>query len=385
MAAPPASPRLLDQLRRAIRVRHYSIRTEAAYVDWVRRFILFHGKRHPRDMGPEEVAGFLTHLAVERNVAPATQGQARSALLFLYRVVLDTNLPWLDEVIAARNPRRLPVVLTPGEVRRLLAELNGSVGLLVALLYGTGMRLLEGLRLRVKDVEFERREIVVRSGKGGKDRVTVLPENLVLPLQEQLARTRALHQRDLAEGHGSVWLPHALAQKYPHAPKAWGWQWVFPSATRSRDPRAPGHDVKAATGRRRARDAAGASATRAGATGAGTTATGAGTTATATGAGATTGTVAAAAAPDPRPLHRHHLHEASVQKAVALAARRAGIDKPCSPHLMRHSFATHLLQSGYDIRTVQELLGHSDVSTTMIYTHVMNRGGRGVRSPLDQM
>ena len=232
----PPPPRLLDQLRRAIRVRHYSIRTEAAYVDWVRRFILFHDKRHPRDIGAEEVARFLTHLAVERNVAPATQGQARSALLFLYRVVLNTNLPWLDEVIAARNPRRLPVVLTPGEVRRLLAEMNGSVGLLVALLYGTGMRLLEGLRLRVKDIEFERREIVVRSGKGGKDRVTVLPENLVLPLQEQLARARALHQRDLAEGHGSVWLPHALAEKYPHAAKAWGWQWVFPATRFYVDP-----------------------------------------------------------------------------------------------------------------------------------------------------
>lgn len=307
-------------------------------------------------MGPEEVARFLTHLAVERNVAPATQGQARSALLFLYRVVLNTNLPWLDEVVAARNPRRLPVVLTSGEVRRLLGEMSGSVGLLVALLYGTGMRLLEGLRLRVKDIEFERREIVVRSGKGGKDRVTVLPENLVLPLQEQLARARALHQRDLAEGHGSVWLPHALAEKYPHAAKAWGWQWVFPSATRSRDPRAPGHDTQAAGATRRRR----------------------------TGDAAPTAP-AAATTTDPRPLHRHHLHEASVQKSVALAARRAGIDKPCSPHLMRHSFATHLLQSGYDIRTVQELLGHSDVSTTMIYTHVMNRGGRGVRSPLDQM
>ena len=305
-------------------MRHYSIRTEAAYVDWVRRFILFHDKRHPRDLGPEEVARFLTHLAVERGVAPATQGQAKSALLFLYRVVLNVSLPWLDEVVAARNPRRLPVVLTPGEVRRLLGEMSGSTGLLVSLLYGTGVRLLEGLRLRVKDVEFERREILVRSGKGGKDRVTVLPENLVLPLQQQMAKARALHERDLTEGFGTVWLPHALDAKYPSAAKAWGWQWVFPSAARSADPR---------SGK----------------------------------------------------IHRHHMHEGSVQKAVALAAKRAGIDKPCSPHLMRHSFATHLLQSGYDIRTVQELLGHRDVATTMIYTHVMNRGGRGVRSPFDQI
>jgi integron integrase len=320
----PAPPRLLDRLRRTIRVRHYSIRTESAYVDWVRRFILFHDKRHPQDLGAAEVTAFLTHLAVDRQVAPSTQNQAKSALLFLYREVLGVQLPWLDEIVGAKSHRRLPVVLTPPEVRALLHELSGTMGLVASLLYGTGMRLHEALRLRVKDVDFDRRAVLVRDGKGGKDRITVLPENLILPLQQQLAQARALHGRDLAEGFGRVWLPDALAVKYPGTPRAWGWQWVFPSTLRSTDPR--------------------------------------------------TGDV-----------RRHHLNEASVQKAVALAARRAGIVKPCSPHVLRHSFATHLLQSGYDIRTVQELLGHSDVSTTMIYTHVLNRGGRGVRSPLDQI
>jgi integron integrase len=320
----PREPRLLDRLRQEIRVRHYSIRTERSYVDWVRRFIVFHGKRHPGEMGEQEVAAFLSHMAVERQVAAATQAQARSAILFLYKEVLKIQLPWLDEVVAAKTPRRLPMVLTVSEVRHLLDQMSGSAGLVAALLYGTGMRLLEGLRLRVKDVEFQRREITVRDGKGGKDRVTVLPENLILPLQQQLSKARALHQRDLDEGFGDVKLPGALEVKYPAAPRAWGWQWVFPSGNRSQDPR---------TGR----------------------------------------------------THRHHLHEASVQKAVAVAASRAGIVKPCSPHILRHSFATHMLHAGYDIRTVQELLGHSDVSTTMIYTHVMNKGGLGVRSPLDQM
>jgi len=321
----PPSARLLDRLRHALRVRHYSIRTEQAYVEWVRRFIHFHGKRHPAHLGATAVQGFLTHLAVERRVASPTQNQAKSALLFLYREVLGLRLPWLDEVVGAKLGRRLPVVLTPGEVRRVLAHLSGgTMGLVASLLYGTGMRLLEALRLRVKDLEFERREIVIRDGKGAKDRVTVLPENLMLPLQTHLAQVRALHQRDLAAGHGDVWLPDALDVKYPGAAREWGWQFVFPSTVRSVDPR--------------------------------------------TGA-----------------EHRHHLNENTVQKSVALAARRAGIVKPCSPHVLRHSFATHLLQAGYDIRTVQELLGHADVKTTMVYTHVLNRGGRGVRSPLDQM
>jgi len=321
--ASPA-PRLLDRLRDAIRVKHYSIRTEDVYVDWVRRFILFHDKRHPLDLGAADVSAFLTYLATQRHVAPSTQNQAKSALLFLYRVVLNVQLPWLDEIVAAKAARKLPVVLTQTEVRALLHELHGTMGLVASLLYGTGMRMLEALRLRIKDVEYQRREVLVRDGKGGKDRVTVLPENLILPLQQQMSHAKALHGRDLAEGFGQVWLPNALATKYPNAPQAWGWQWVFPSTVRSVDPR---------TGLTR----------------------------------------------------RHHINEASVQKAVAGAARRAGIIKPCSPHVLRHCFATHLLQAGYDIRTVQELLGHSDVSTTMIYTHVMNRGGRGVLSPFDQV
>jgi integron integrase len=321
--APGPPPRLLPQLREALRVRHYSLRTEQVYVQWVRRFVHFHGLRHPRELGAAEVEAFLTHLAAARNVAPSTQGQAKSALLFLYRHVLGVQLPWLEEVVSAKAPRRLPVVLTPREVRDLLHHLDGgTMGLVAALLYGTGMRLLEGLRLRVKDVEFERREVVVRQGKGGKDRVTVLPENLIAPMREQIERARRWHRQDLDAGRAGVWLPDALSVKYPNAGRAWGWQWVFPSPVLSVDPRSGAE-------------------------------------------------------------RRHHLHEQSVQRAVAGAARRAGIGKPCSPHVLRHSFATHLLQAGYDIRTVQELLGHSDVKTTMIYTHVLNRGGRAVRSPLD--
>ena len=317
------SPKLLDRLRAEIRVRHYSIRTEEAYVDWVRRFILFQDKRHPKDMGAEEVRDFLSHLATERNVSASTQNQAKSALLFLYREVLKIELPWLDEVVAAKVARRLPVVLTPTETRRLLNAMSGTMGLVASLLYGTGMRLLEGLRLRVKDVEFERREIIVREGKGNKDRVTVLPENLILPLQTHMEKVKALHERDLEVGFGEVYLPDALAAKYPKAARTWGWQFVFPSAVRSIDPR---------SGIER----------------------------------------------------RHHLYEASVQRAVREAAKIAEVHKPVTPHVLRHSFATHLLQAGYDIRTVQELLGHSAVSTTMIYTHVLNKGGKGVVSPLDR-
>ena len=317
------SPKLLDRMRAEIRLRHYSLRTEEAYVDWARRYILFHHKRHPQEMGAGEVAAFLSYLASERGVSASTQNQAKSALLFLYREVLGIELPWLDEVIAAKVSRRLPVVLTPTEVRRLLEATSGTLGLVISLLYGTGMRLLEGLRLRVKDVEFERREIIVREGKGNKDRVTVLPENLILPLKAHLEKVKALHEKDLAAGFWEVYLPDALAVKYPNAAKTFGWQYVFPSAARSVDPR---------SGKER----------------------------------------------------RHHLYETSVQRAVRDAARKANIIKPVTPHVLRHSFATHLLQAGYDIRTVQELLGHKDVQTTMIYTHVLNKGGRGVVSPLDR-
>ncbi|GGI53578.1 integron integrase [Oxalicibacterium solurbis] len=320
--APP--PRLLDRVRERIRVLHYSIRTEKAYADWIKRFILFHGKRHPQEMGAEEITAFLSYLAVDRGVSASTQNQAKAALLFLYKEVLCIDLPWLQDIVTAKASRRLPVVLTPHEVRDLLHHLDGTHWLVVSLLYGTGMRILEALHLRVKDVEFERREIVVREGKGNKDRITVLPENLIMPLQTQIEHARLLHESDLKKGLGEVWLPDALARKYPRAATAWGWQYVFPSPTLSTDPRS-------------------------------------------------------------EKTRRHHLYEQTVQRAVSSAAKRAGITKPCSPHVLRHSFATHMLQAGYDIRTIQELLGHADISTTMIYTHVLNKGGRGVRSPLDSL
>jgi integron integrase len=316
------SPKLLDRMRGAIRLRHYSIRTEEVYIDWARRFILFHNKRHPKDLGGAEVRAFLNYLAQERKVAASTQNQAKAALLFLYREVLQIELPWLDEVVAAKSPQRLPVVLTSAEMHRLFNSMSGTMGLAAMLLYGTGMRLLEGLQLRVKDIEFSRREIVVRGGKGNKDRVTVLPENLILPLQSHLTKVKALHEGDIDAGFGEAFIPNMLEQKYPKDARTWGWQFVFPSAVRLLDAKSGAE-------------------------------------------------------------YRHHIYGASVQRAVREGARLAGIDKPVTPHILRHSFATHLLQAGYDIRTVQELLGHSDVATTMIYTHVLEQGGKVIKSPLD--
>jgi len=320
----PEAPRLLDRVRDRIRLKHYSIRTEQAYSDWIKRFIRFHGKRHPADLGATEVEIFLTHLAVERCVAASTQNQAKSALLFLYREVLEVELPWLDGVEKAKASMHLPVVLTPEEVSRVLMRLQGTHRLIGRLLYGTGLRIMEALRLRTKDVEFSRREILVRDGKGGKDRVTMLPRGVAAPLRRHLVAVQTLHQDDLKAGFGSVWLPHALAHKYPTAGRDWAWQYVFPAGHRSTDPR---------SGIER----------------------------------------------------RHHVSDQAFQRAMRQAVRETGIVKLATPHTLRHSFATHLLETGYDIRTVQELLGHRDVSTTMIYTHVLNRGGRGVISPLDRL
>lgn len=316
------APKLLDQVRGKIRLKHYSIRTEQAYLDWIKRFIVFFDKRHPRDLGAAEVEAFLTHLAVVGKVAASTQNQAKSALLFLYKEVLEAELPWLDKVEKAKAPKRLPVVLTREEVQKVLARLEGTNWLMASLLYGTGLRILECLRLRVKDVDFSRKEILVRDGKGFKDRVTMLPERLAPVLRTHLERVKALHEQDLQAGYGAVYLPYALERKYPSAAREWGWQYVFPSARLSTVPRSG-------------------------------------------------------------EVRRHHVQDQAVQRAVRQAVRQAEIAKPATPHTLRHSFATHLLESGYDIRTVQELLGHSDVSTTMIYTHVLNRGGKGVTSPLD--
>lgn len=315
-------PGLLEVARQSIRTKHYSIRTEEVYLAWMRRFIRFHKMRHPRDMGAVEVQQFLSHLAVDGDVAASTQNQALSAILYLYKEVLGTDLPWLNEVTRAKKPKKMPVVLTRTEISSLMLQAEGEMGLLIRLLYGTGMRLLEACRLRVKDVDLERREIIVRDGKGAKDRVTMLPESLVQPIVQQIQRTTEWFAHDRAKGLAGVYLPHALARKYPEAPFELGWQYVFPASRSSEDPR---------TGAKR----------------------------------------------------RHHVDEKRVQRAVKQAVARTGIVKIVSPHTLRHSFATHLLESGYDIRTVQELLGHADVATTMIYTHVLNRGGLGVRSPLD--
>lgn len=323
----PPAKKLLDQVREKIRFKHYSISTEKTYISWIKHYIVFNGKRHPADMGAVEVERFLTYLANDRHVSSATQNQALSAILFLYREVLALDLPWLDGFERSKKPKRLPVVLTPLEVQALLRETSSApepVGLIVKLLYGTGMRLMEAVRLRVKDVEFTRQEIIVRDGKGGKDRITMLPGSLLEAMRRQLAIRREWHDEDTRAGKADVWLPDALAVKYPNAPREWGWQYIFAARKYSIDPRS-------------------------------------------------------------QVERRHHVDEKQVQRYVKKAALAAGIVKPTSPHTLRHSFATHILQAGYDIRTVQELLGHSDVSTTMIYTHVLNKGGKGVISPLDNL
>jgi integron integrase len=316
--------KLLDQVREAIQRRHYSLRTEKAYVQWIKRFIIFHKKRHPVDMGEVEIGEFLSHLASEAHVSASTQNQALNALLFLYREVLEKPIGYINGVVRAKRPGRLPVVLTRQEVRALFGRLEGTEWLMAMLLYGAGLRLMECLRLRVKDIDFFSNQITVRAGKGDKDRVTVLPAAALEPLRKHLEGVKMQYQRDRERGLGGASLPNALEKKYPNAAKEWGWQFVFPASKFSVDPR---------SGKTR----------------------------------------------------RHHLHESVLQKAVKEACRQAGLSKHAGCHTFRHSFATHLLEDGYDIRTVQELLGHADVRTTMIYTHVLNRGGRGVFSPADRL
>ncbi len=315
-------PRLLDQVREVIRMKRYSIRTEEAYVQWIKRFVLFHDKRHPRDMGPEEVRQFLTHLAVTRRVAASTQNQALSAILFLYKAVLQQDIGWIDEIVWAKKPKRLPVVLTREEVKAVLQHLSGQTWIMASLLYGSGLRLIECLRLRVKDVDVSYHQITVRDGKGAQDRVTMLPERLNEALQAHVRTIQQLHQRDLEDGFGRVYVPDALARKYPNASREWAWQYIFPAARRTRDPRSG-------------------------------------------------------------MMRRHHVMPLVLQRAVKAAVRQTGMAKAASCHSFRPSFATHLLENGADIRTVQELLGHKDVKTTMIYTHVLHRGGPGTRSPMD--
>lgn len=321
---PLRASKILDQLRERIRYLHYSLRTEEIYVYWVRAYIRFHGIRHPATMAGPEIEAFLSWLANARNVSASTHRQALSALLFLYEKVLDINLPWLTEIGRPRIQKRLPVVLVPEEVAQILAVMEGEHRLFAQLLYGTGLRIAEGVSLRVKDVDFAHNAIVVREGKGAKDRVVMLPRSLITGLRVQLARARALWAADVANGLPGVALPDALARKYPRAGESWPWFWVFPQVAPSKDPRSG-------------------------------------------------------------VIRRHHLYEQTFQRAFKRAVLRTGIEKPATPHTLRHSFATSLLQSGYDIRTVQQLLGHSDVSTTMIYTHVLNVGGMGVRSPIDAL
>ncbi len=318
--APPRT--LTEEVRCRIRARHLSLRTEKTYLQWIRRFVRFHGRRHPRDMGASEIESFLSSLAVDRRVAASTQNQALSAILFLYRAVLEVDLPWLENLVHAKRPQHLPVVLTRDEVRRVLAHLDGTDWLVASLLYGSGTRLTECLQLRVKDLDLSRCELVIRDAKGQKDRITMLPQALVPHLRDQLRRAKQMFEENRAANRPGVTLPFALRRKYPEAATSWGWYWLFPSRSFCLDPYS-------------------------------------------------------------EELARHHLYPQNAQRAVRLAVRAAGIVKPASCHTFRHSFATHLLEDGYDIRTVQELLGHSDVKTTMIYTHVLNRGGRGVRSPLD--
>lgn len=314
--------KLLDQVKDQIRLKHYSYRTEETYIQWIRRYILFHKKRHPKDMGVPEIEAFLNHLAVEENVTASTQNQALSALLFLYQQVLRQDLDQRIDAIRAKKSHYLPTVLTPEEVRAILTQLSGVHRLIVQILYGSGLRQTECLELRVKDLDFAQQQIIVRSGKGNKDRVTPMPQKLIEPLQEHLRIVRRTHQEDLDRGDGRVPLPFALAKKYPNAEREWGWQFVFPAIGMKKDDHTPF-------------------------------------------------------------AYRHPLHESGLQKALKQAVRATGIQKRVSCHTFRHSFATHLLQNGYDIRTIQDLLGHKDVKTTMMYTHVLNRGGRGVRSPLD--
>jgi integron integrase len=318
----PEEPKLLDRVSIEIRARHYSLRTEETYIGWIRRFILFHNKRHPSSMGADEVNAFLSNLAVNGHVSATTQGQALSAILFLYRYVLHDPLPWIDDIVRADRPQRIPVVLTPAEVRIIIEQIDGVSRIVAQLLYGSGLRLLEALRLRVKDVDFARGEVAVRDPKGGRDRMTTLPRVIEVALRAHLEKVRRTHDADLALGFGSVVLPAAIGRKFPNADRAWVWQWIFPATTRY-------VDEESATER------------------------------------------------------RHHLHESAVQRAVHAAVVRSGVHKRATCHTFRHSFATHLLERGQDIRTVQELLGHRDVTTTMIYTHVLRLGAKGVRSPLD--